>query len=656
MIDPEKIWASSQLPTLPSVAVKLVSLAKNPNTEIREVVQLIKSDPAITARILKATNSSYFGIKSQITSIERAVPLLGTTVIASLALNFSLTDAATARGPLVEHYKSYWMQSVVQAVTAELLGSRLNGKAEDEFFMCGLLTDIGRLAILKTIGEEYLPVLTKSQENRCDLYEVEQESFGFDHSLIGEKLLSNWKFPESIITATRLHHASKEELEANADDEEIDLIRAIAVASSAGDYFCRQNRGTALQRLRELAASFYGFSEEKLEELLEQIRERIDQVGELFSADTKRIPDASDLMADANEQLSQLAMREHLSNAQSLAKQHEIEQQKQDLETQNERLKQQTQFDALTQVYNRSFFEEALQIEVAKCCEKAEQLGVLFADIDKFKRINDTYGHQFGDLVLQMVAQAFRKMLRRADVLARYGGEEFVVLVSNPTEKGLEKLAERVRQSVEQTEVAFEGKRVPVTVSIGAAIILPARNETKVGKMLVGEADKAMYRSKENGRNRIHVLSLISPENREILQKVNQNRFSRWLVKRGLFTIQDVTKVLLRQQPVTAPIGELACRHGMLSPADIDLILSHQESSVERFGEIAMRLNLLSNDQLAQLLVFQHEDLLVVGRNLVNQGMIDQTTMASLIKEYFTECLPECSLKQLAPKASARSH
>lgn len=655
MIDPEKIWASSQLPTLPSVAVKLVSLAKNPATEIRDVVQLIKSDPAITVRILKASNSSYFGIKSQVTSIERAVPLLGTTVIASLALNFSLADAATAKGPLVEHYKSYWMQSVVQAATAEILGAHSNGQEEDEFFLCGLLTDIGRLAMLKTIGEEYLPVLTKSQDNRYDLHEVEQEYFGFDHTLIGEKLLTNWKFPDSIISATRLHHASIEDLDANSDDAEIELIRAIAVASSAGDYFCRQNRGTALQRLRDLAEKFYSFSEEKLEELLQQIRQRIDQVGELFSADTKQIPDASELMADANEQLSQLAMREHIANTQAVAKQHEIEQQKQDLECQNERLKHQTQFDSLTQIYNRAYFDETLQHEVAKCCEKALQLGVLFADIDKFKNVNDTYGHQFGDLVLQTVAQALRQMLRRADVLARYGGEEFVVLVSNPTEKGLEKLAERVRQSVEQAEVIFEGKRIPITASIGAAIVLPARNDLNVGTTLVGEADKAMYLSKKNGRNQVHILSLISPQNREILQNVTQNRFSRWLVKRGLFTIQDVTKTLLRQQPETAPIGELACRHGMLTSDNIELIMSHQESSVERFGEIAMRLNLLSNDQLVQLLVFQHEDLILVGRNLVKFGLIDQTTMATLIKEYFAECLPGCSLKQLIQKSAAQT-
>ena len=109
MIDPTKIWSSSQLPTLPSVAIHLLELSKDPETEIRDVIEVIKTDPAISAKILKSTNSSFFGFNSKVTSIDRAVPLLGTTVVTSLALSFSLVDAAMTTGPMVEHYNAYWM-------------------------------------------------------------------------------------------------------------------------------------------------------------------------------------------------------------------------------------------------------------------------------------------------------------------------------------------------------------------------------------------------------------------------------------------------------------------------------------------------------------------------------------------------------------------
>ena len=129
MIDPSKIWSAPQLPTLPAVAVRLVELSKQPDLEIRDVIELIKADPAISAKILKSTNSSFFGFTSEVTSIDRAVPLLGTTMVTSLALSFSLTDMAMKTGSLVDHYQSYWTQSVIQGI-ADHMGQGI-GKADD---------------------------------------------------------------------------------------------------------------------------------------------------------------------------------------------------------------------------------------------------------------------------------------------------------------------------------------------------------------------------------------------------------------------------------------------------------------------------------------------------------------------------------------------
>ena len=151
MIDQKKILSSSQLPTLPSVAMKLLELARDPETEFKDVIDVVKSDPAITTKILKAANSSFFGFKSPVTSIERAVPLLGTTVVTTLALSFSLVDAAMASGPLAQHYTAYWKQSIVQAVAAEVLAEHYAKTLSSDCFLTGLLLDLGRLAILKNV-------------------------------------------------------------------------------------------------------------------------------------------------------------------------------------------------------------------------------------------------------------------------------------------------------------------------------------------------------------------------------------------------------------------------------------------------------------------------------------------------------------------------
>ncbi len=209
MINLEKIWSSPQLPTLPAVAVKLLELSEDPQTEIYQVAQVIKTDPAITAKILKSTNSSYFAFRNEVTSIDRAVPLLGATMVTSLALSFSLVEAAMSAGPLVQHYKTYWMKSVVQAVAAEMLGERT--RIKDQFFLAGLLADLGRLAMLKTIGPDYAPVLDEAEETQRDLMAVERETLGFDSIEAGIQLMTRWKLPDSLIQAARSRKWTLEE-------------------------------------------------------------------------------------------------------------------------------------------------------------------------------------------------------------------------------------------------------------------------------------------------------------------------------------------------------------------------------------------------------------------------------------------------------------
>ncbi|MCA9093727.1 MAG: HDOD domain-containing protein, partial [Planctomycetaceae bacterium] len=146
-MDPSKIWSSTTLPTLPAAAVKLLEMSRNPETEIRDIADVIKRDPALSAKILKSANSTFFGLSSKVSSVDRAVPLLGTTLVTSMALSFSLSESAMSDGPMAEYYKDYWWQSVVQASAAECCAVILADRsAGPEFFQAGLLMDLGRLA------------------------------------------------------------------------------------------------------------------------------------------------------------------------------------------------------------------------------------------------------------------------------------------------------------------------------------------------------------------------------------------------------------------------------------------------------------------------------------------------------------------------------
>jgi diguanylate cyclase (GGDEF)-like protein len=264
-------------------------------------------------------------------------------------------------------------------------------------------------------------------------------------------------------------------------------------------------------------------------------------------------------------------------------------------------------------------------------------VAVIFSDIDRFKSVNDTYGHRFGDQVLEEVARVFQGVLRTSDVLARYGGEEFVVLAVQPTEKGLEKLAERIRGNVAAHNFLFEGRRVEVTVSIGAAIKIPRRNSEITGDRLITAADEAMYESKHNGRNRVTIRSLLHDEERRLARLVSQRRFSRWLVSRQVMDIPTASRVLLNCHTPRICLGVLACQAGCLDRKGVEQILERQEVTDERFGEAALRLELLTETQLAQLLAWQAEDPKVLAHQLVQTGVLTRPDVDMLLEQYLSE-------------------
>lgn len=634
MIDPKRIWSSSQLPTLPGVAVRLLELTKDPETELRQVIEVISADPAISAKIMKAANSSFFGLTSEVRTIERAVPLLGTTVSTSMALSFSLADDAMTRGPVAEHYLSYWRQSIVQACAGELLAHRFNRALGGEFFLCGLLLDLGRLAMLKTIARQYVPVLEAWKGSLTPLIDCETESLGFSHVEIGTKLMENWKLPKLMVQAVQLHHARLASLSELRDEPHYLLIAAMATAATVGDYLCTPLKNQAFERLRILAEEHWQMSPAQLEDFLRGVEERFKQAGNLFKVDMTEIGNSSDLILDANEQLAQIALKEHLASTQAAVRQQSAEAEMRVLESKNVALQQQALHDPLTRLYNRHFFDEMLEKEYCRAIRTASPVGVLFADVDHFKKLNDTYGHQAGDEVLRRVAALFTETARDSDIIARFGGEEFVVLVGQPTEKGLEKLATRIRERVANHEFEFQDMRMRVTVSLGAAVVIPGRQPNRTCKDLVAAADACLYESKQAGRNRVTVRSLINDDERRLITLVAQQRFSRWLVSRGLLDIPTISRALIDEQSQSLPIGELAVQKSLLTCEQVEAILAEQRHCADRFGEIACRKRWLTYQQLALLLAWQLEDPHQLAGAMIRLGILSPTAAADALEDY----------------------
>ncbi len=159
--------------------------------------------------------------------------------------------------------------------------------------------------------------------------------------------------------------------------------------------------------------------------------------------------------------------------------------------------------DKLTGLYNRKYISEVLEVECKRAKALHSNLSVILFDIDNFKKVNDTYGHDGGDHVLAELGQQVKASgLRERDLAGRYGGEEFIVVLTNSGIEQAAEVAERIRKRIEAHAFMYEGQKIPVTVSMGVATV---KKEYADSTAVYKAADKALYDSKHAGKNRVTV-------------------------------------------------------------------------------------------------------------------------------------------------------
>ncbi|OUR68541.1 hypothetical protein A9Q77_09190 [Marinomonas sp. 42_23_T18] len=157
--------------------------------------------------------------------------------------------------------------------------------------------------------------------------------------------------------------------------------------------------------------------------------------------------------------------------------------------------------DKLTNLYNRRSFESRLMQDIQDYQEFQTELSVIIFDVDHFKFVNDTYGHQAGDCVLTLLADVAKKSIRKNDIIARYGGEEFIILLPNTGKNGAKVIAEELRNAVQNTAYDASTYKILVTISLGVACICDVKSPNL--DKLIKHADDALYRAKHNGRNQV---------------------------------------------------------------------------------------------------------------------------------------------------------
>ncbi len=225
---PERLSVNKdfEIPSIPLILIKIIGMLDENTSSAKELEELIRHDPALSARILRLANSAFYSFRARVKTISHAITLLGTNLVMSLAIGINIFDSFTKGAKSEAAFISkLWTHSFGVGVLAKEIWSRNGRKEKDgEFaFLCGLLHDLGKAVLFKTYPEHYSSVfaIAKSETDPA-ISQYEEEYYGSDHGVIGEMLAKQWGFPPELSSVIRRHH--------DPLAVDIPLIRAVMLA------------------------------------------------------------------------------------------------------------------------------------------------------------------------------------------------------------------------------------------------------------------------------------------------------------------------------------------------------------------------------------------------------------------------------------------
>jgi HD-like signal output (HDOD) protein len=264
------------MPSLPTTVSKVLEVCNNPKTSPIDLDRVIQLDPVLMGRVLKLINSAYYGLGTQVTSLVRAIIMLGVNTVKNLALSSAVLDRVSSKKDFrALGMEGFWRHSLCVGVTAKLIAKErgVDPKSLEEYFAAGLLHDIGKIPLNNALEQLYVSAMSTADRERIPLREAEMRIMGMDHCEAGGIVADSWRLSGAIADTVRWHHGLAE-----YSGDYSDVVRAVAVA----DYFAnREGIGFSGNRYPErISAETYsllGISKSLLEDLAEPVNAAIEK-------------------------------------------------------------------------------------------------------------------------------------------------------------------------------------------------------------------------------------------------------------------------------------------------------------------------------------------------------------------------------------------
>lgn len=300
-----KILNDPKLPSAPFVALKIVEQASKPDCEVEEIVKLLSADPAICAQLLKILNSCIYSLSYTVTSVQRAVTILGLHPLRSIVLGLAL-PALQNKMKKDDGLRRYWKVSVAGAIIARELALLQNDPLHEEAFICGLLCDLGRVILQQTIPKSYEPVwagqLRAEGEALCAW---EQRNIGLDHPTVSAGLLKRWRLPNELVAPVLHHHSVY-------DTEEMPphIQKRTALLDFSQQIACMDElkQNDVLKRLIDEANENFRMDKAQFNRFLMNVRPKIEAFANLLNVDIGQCPNYTEVLSQGSIELHRLSL------------------------------------------------------------------------------------------------------------------------------------------------------------------------------------------------------------------------------------------------------------------------------------------------------------------------------------------------------------
>ncbi len=507
-IDLESI---QHLPTLPRIAVEVMQLSLNPEVSIPEMANTILKDVGLSTRILKTVNSPYYPIVRNVTNISDALMLLGMQTVKNITLSLTVYDTFKSNLDL-QIYNLLQIRSLKAAVASQAVAEDSGLIPTENAFLSGLLEELGILLLAYLAPKEFAECLDEAEKRDLDITIVAREVFQIDYSELGVKLAEHWNLADSIRDVIRYHKDPEAARQANLSQESFRCVVVAHLGHLAAGIFIGRQEGLRIEQFREGYRRYLNKQGTEADQLLHNLADRIEKAASAFDVPIPPPRGYPLILEEANSELARINFQYERTYHELMAKVDELNAMNnrlnylmEELSRKNAILAGLAEKDGLTDLYNHRCFHEFMHKQALQAQRYRQRLSLILLDIDHFKALNDTYGHQSGDQILKDLAGILRDSVRKSDIIARYGGEEFAIIMPETDTQGAALVAENIRSKAQQYKSRTStDQAIQFTVSLGVAQFSESMNSPEE---LMAVADTCLYEAKRSGRNRVCVSS-----------------------------------------------------------------------------------------------------------------------------------------------------